>query len=163
MNLSFWLNQQEYRVTLEGTENNVYQAAVGDKKFRVGVEFLGEDELLLNIDGKVFNVTVHSNAFSHSVFLNDRLFRVEMKSGLRALREEKAGHKRLDVKISMPGRVVDVLAGEGEEVEGGQAIIVLEAMKMQNDIKSPRPGKVIKVNFKAGDYVEAGSVLFSME
>jgi len=63
----------------------------------------------------------------------------------------------------MPGRIVKVFVEEGEEVKEGQAVLVLEAMKMQNEIKSPQPGIITKINLAAGDSVQAGSLLFSVE
>lgn len=109
---------------------------VGDKRCDISVEFVGRDELLLNINGKIFNVIVNSNSLSHSVYVNGRLYRIEKGSGLKFLKEEKGKAKKRDVKITMPGRIVQVLAREGEEVREGQAVLVLEAMKMQNEIKS---------------------------
>jgi biotin carboxyl carrier protein len=79
------------------------------------------------------------------------------------LREDKARVRKKDVKITMPGRIVQVLAAAGDPVQEGQPVLVLEAMKMQNEIKSPRPGRISRIHFSAGDYVEAGSILFSVE
>jgi biotin carboxyl carrier protein len=163
MNFSFWLGQKEFRVNLEEKGRSNLQVAVDEKKFDVAVEFIGREELLLNINGKIFNVTVNSNSLSHSVFVNGRLFKVEKRSALKILKEEKGRLKKKEVKITMPGRVIQVLAAEGDEVQEGQAVLVLEAMKMQNEIKSPQVGRIIRINFKAGDYVEAGAVLFSVE
>lgn len=163
MNFSFWLGQKEFKVNLQEKERSTLQVAVDEKKFEVSVEFIGREELLLNVDGKIFNVTVNSNTLSHSVFVNGRLFKIEKKSALKILKEEKGRLKKKDIKIDMPGRIVQVLAAGGDEVQEGQAVLVLEAMKMQNEIKSPQVGRIIRMNFKAGDYVEAGSVLFSVE
>jgi biotin carboxyl carrier protein len=63
----------------------------------------------------------------------------------------------------MPGIIVKVLLAEGENVEEGQAVLILEAMKMQNEIKSPQKGKVTKIIPSAGDSVETGALLFSVE
>ncbi len=163
MNYSFWLGQKEFKVSLEEKGRSVFRVAVDEQPFDVSVELIGQDELLLNIDGKIFNITINSNSLSHSVFVNGRLFRVEKSSALKMLKEEKARLKKKDVKITMPGRVVQVLAAEGDDVREGQAVLVLEAMKMQNEIKSPQVGRIVRMNFRAGDYVEAGSILFSVE
>jgi biotin carboxyl carrier protein len=163
MNFSFWLGQKEFKVNLEEKEGGVFHAAVDEQSFDVSVEFIGREDLLLNINRKIFNVTVNSNSLSHSVFVNGRLFRIEKRSALKILKEEKGRQKKKDIKITMPGRVVQVLAAEGDDVEEGHAVLVLEAMKMQNEIKSPQAGRIVRMNFKAGDYVEAGSILFSVE
>ncbi len=163
MNFLFWLGQREYRVNLEEKKKNALQVWVGEESHDVTVEFIGRDELLLNIDGRIFNIIVNSNTLSHSVFVNGRNFKIEKQSALKILREEKARPKKKDVRITMPGRVVQVLASEGDEVQEGQPVVVLEAMKMQNEIKSPQSGCLTSIHFHAGDYVEAGAVLFSVE
>jgi len=63
----------------------------------------------------------------------------------------------------MPGKVVRVLAREGENVQAGQGIIVLEAMKMQNEIKSPKAGTLQKVLAREGANVNPGEVLAVIE
>ena len=163
MNFQFWLGQREFKVGFEEKGKNVFQARVGDKSYAVSVEFIGRDELLLNVDGRVFNIIVNSNTVSHSVIVNGRNFQVEKRSAVGILREDKGRARKKDVKITMPGRIVQVLAAAGDSVEEGQPILVLEAMKMQNEIKSPRPGRISRIHFSAGDYVEAGSILFSVE
>jgi biotin carboxyl carrier protein len=163
MNFLFWLDRKEVKVGLEPAGGNLLRVTVGDTTYDVCAEFLGQEEVLLNVDGRIFNVIVHSNSLSHSVFVNGRLFRVEKRSALKILREEKGRQKKRDVKITMPGRVVQVMANPGDKVGEGQPVLVLEAMKMQNEIKSPQDGELVRVNFRAGDYVEAGSVLFTVE
>jgi biotin carboxyl carrier protein len=59
----------------------------------------------------------------------------------------------------MPGKVVRVLAREGETVDSGAGILVVEAMKMQNEIKSPKKGTIQKVLVREGAPVNAGDVL----
>ncbi len=63
----------------------------------------------------------------------------------------------------IPGRVVSVLAVEGTEVQRGDGIIVLEAMKMENELKAPRDGVVIRVAVQQGQGVEGGALLATIE
>jgi biotin carboxyl carrier protein len=63
----------------------------------------------------------------------------------------------------MPGKVVRILAREGTEVQAGQGIIVVEAMKMQNELKSPKQGVVQKIEVTEGATVNAGDVLVIVE
>jgi acetyl/propionyl-CoA carboxylase alpha subunit len=163
MNFVFWLEQKEVKVGLETVGDRRIRVSVGDATYDVLAEFIGQEEILLNIDGRIFNVIVHSNSLSHSVFVNGRFFRVEKRLAVRILREERGRQKKKDVKITMPGRVVQVMSSPGDEVQPGQPILVLEAMKMQNEIKSPQAGRLVQVCFQAGDYVEAGSILFTVE
>jgi biotin carboxyl carrier protein len=59
----------------------------------------------------------------------------------------------------MPGRVVRVLVEEGQEVEQGQGVLVLEAMKMENEVAAPRAGTVGRIRVSTGDKVETGEEL----
>jgi pyruvate carboxylase subunit B len=59
----------------------------------------------------------------------------------------------------MPGKVVRLLVREGDDVEPGRSIAVVEAMKMQNELKSPKKGIVRKLLVDEGDTVNAGEVL----
>jgi 3-methylcrotonyl-CoA carboxylase alpha subunit len=61
----------------------------------------------------------------------------------------------------MPGRVVKVMAAVGDKIKKGQALIIMEAMKMEHTIVSPRDGMVERVAFKVGDMVPADAVLFA--
>lgn len=60
---------------------------------------------------------------------------------------------------SMPGKIVRVLAHEGDKISAGQGIAVIEAMKMQNEIKSPKEGMLKKLLVHPGVNVNAGEVL----
>jgi methylmalonyl-CoA carboxyltransferase small subunit len=59
----------------------------------------------------------------------------------------------------MPGKVVKVLVKEGDEVEPGRPLVVVEAMKMENELVAEAPGTVKKVHVQPGDAVEGGAAL----
>jgi biotin carboxyl carrier protein len=59
----------------------------------------------------------------------------------------------------MPGRVVRVLVTEGLDVEAGEGLVVIEAMKMENELKAPRKGRVSEVAVQEGQAVDAGALL----
>jgi biotin carboxyl carrier protein len=163
MNVSFWVDKKEYRLNLNQTRENHIQVFLGKRKYEVTLEFLDPDEILLNIDGKVHNVIINSNATSYSVYLNGRRFLIGKKSVHQILGSKAVKQKKINVQTSMPGRIVKVLMKEGTVVEEGQAVLILEAMKMQNEIKSPQSGRLIKIGPKPGDSVETGALLFSVE
>lgn len=74
----------------------------------------------------------------------------------RAAQDESGPQKLI---ASMPGKVVRVLAHEGDPVVSGQGVVVVEAMKMQNEIRSPRAGVLKKLLAHEGMKVNAGEVL----
>ena len=63
------------------------------------------------------------------------------------------------VKAPIPGNILDVKVKVGDTVKQGDALVVLEAMKMENDIPAPHAGKVVQVCVQKGATVNAGDVL----
>ena len=63
------------------------------------------------------------------------------------------------VETGMPGRVVRVLVSEGDTVEVGDGLVILEAMKMENEVRAPKAGVVARVDVEEGMAVEAGALL----
>lgn len=68
----------------------------------------------------------------------------------------------LSLKSQMPGKVVRILAKEGEAVKPGQTLLIMEAMKMENEIKSEGVGKLLKIHVKEGENLEAGVLLVEL-
>ena len=63
------------------------------------------------------------------------------------------------VTAPMPGNILDVKVKVGDKVENGTALVVLEAMKMENDVVAPVAGTVASINVKKGDTVESGALI----
>ena len=72
-------------------------------------------------------------------------------------------HKVDEIRAPMPGLVLQILAGPGDEVKRGEALLILEAMKMENVIKSPGDGIIGQVSVERGQAVDKGQVLFRMQ
>jgi biotin carboxyl carrier protein len=73
------------------------------------------------------------------------------------------GQGEQSVAAPMPGRVVRVLVGTGDHVSARQALVVVEAMKMENELRAPKAGRVKEVTVTPGTSVEAGRVLVVIE
>ena len=67
------------------------------------------------------------------------------------------------VASPMPGKVVKLLVGPGDEVEDGQPLIVIEAMKMENELRAPTAGVVAEVFVAEGEAVDARTKLIALE
>lgn len=117
------------------------------------------DTLSLLIAGRSYEV--RRDAGAGELILQGERFPVEVRD-LRSLRSRRAirdeqGPKKL--LAPMPGKIVRVLVAEKSEVEAGQGIVVIEAMKMQNELKSPKTGIVTKLLVSEGAAVNAGDPL----
>lgn len=124
------------------------------------------DVLSLLVDGRAYEVKRERTATDLHMWVGSSRFAVELRDprSLRSrmrVREDVAGPKK--ILALMPGRVVRVLVAENSEVEAGQGIVVVEAMKMQNEIKSPKKGIVKKISAIPGEAVNPGDVLAIVE
>ncbi|HKY06218.1 MAG TPA: acetyl-CoA carboxylase biotin carboxyl carrier protein subunit, partial [Blastocatellia bacterium] len=121
-----------------------------------------EEGVYLLLEGdRVYEARVwDSPSGSLNVKLRDRVFDVKIidrKHRRGALDHGLEGQQQL--VAPMPGKVVRVLRAAGDEVEAGQGVVVVEAMKMQNEIKSPRHGRIVEIRVTEGATVNANQVL----
>ena len=163
-----------YQVTLDGVEHRVeitqregdLRVAIDGKELHPDVTNPEPDVLSVVLGGKSHEIKRQSTPVGTRIVIGDAVFDVEV-SDPRSFRQRKrrAGAEEGPQKITspMPGKVVRVIAPEGTEVEAGQGVIVIEAMKMQNELKSPKKGKVQKIVAQQGAAVDAGDVLAIVE
>jgi len=135
-------------------------------EIRVDAVLASRNVLSLLVDGKSFEVKREQMAQDLHLWVGSTRFGVELHDprSLRARKGAAADEKGpRKIVAPMPGRVVRLLAAEQTEVEAGQGVVVVEAMKMQNEIKSPKKGVVKKIVATAGAAVNAGDVLAIVE
>src|SRR6185503_7215541 len=113
------------------------------------------------VGGRTYQAIIDGN----SVSIGGHTFAVEVLDPRRWKREQnqQAGEGRQNIAASMPGKVIRVLVSAGDEVEAGQGLIVVEAMKMQNEMKAARAGIVATLTAREGATVGAGEVLATIE
>ncbi len=166
-----------YIVTHKGEERNIrveechpglYKVLLDGREFLVDYYEPQDNLLSLIIDGKSFEVDIDSSD-------NGELFGVDIQGDhfvLEVVEEKKkklakklsAGVTgRQEIKSPMAGNVLKVLAREGDAVESGQVLLILEAMKMMNEIKAPMAGVVGSVNAKEGVPVTTNELLCVVE
>jgi biotin carboxyl carrier protein len=120
------------------------------------------DVLSLLVDGRAYEIKREQTATDLHLWVGSQPFAVELRDprSLRSRRDspgDVGGPKKL--VCPMPGKIVRVMVEEHAEVEAGQGIVVVEAMKMQNELKSNRTGRVLSVPAKEGATVTAGELL----
>jgi biotin carboxyl carrier protein len=93
-----------------------------------------------------------------------RLFLTVADKRDRAERQRAGvGAGPVEVRAQMPGKIISLLVAPGTEVEAGQSLLVIEAMKMQNELKSPKSGIVSKLLVSEGETVAANHRLVVIE
>jgi biotin carboxyl carrier protein len=113
------------------------------------------------VDGKAYEARLSGE----EIVVNGRRFEFDIEDPRAWNRTggSAGAHGRASITAPMPGKVVRVLATAGEQVEAGQGIVVVEAMKMQNEMKAPRAGRVVTIAVRENDSVNAGAVLATIE
>jgi biotin carboxyl carrier protein len=113
------------------------------------------------MDGRGYEARIEEDPRGMAVVIDGRRFEIAVRDPRRLARGERApdGTAVETVAAPMPGKVVRVLVAPGDEVEAGQGIVVVEAMKMQNELKAARAGRVASVPAKEGATVTAGETL----
>jgi biotin carboxyl carrier protein len=79
------------------------------------------------------------------------------------LEQQGEGSSNVAIEAPMPGKIIDIMVEEGSEVKQGDAIIILEAMKMQNEISSHVSGVVTSISVKKNDSVMKDDVLIEIQ
>src|SRR6267142_2981583 len=116
----------------------------------------------LLVDGRSYEVRQQSTGGGPGIAVGREQFDVSIRDprSLRSRRRsDTAGDGIKKITAPMPGKVVRILVAAGAEVEAGQSVLVIEAMKMQNELKSPKKGILRKIAVGEGSAVEAGQIL----
>jgi acetyl/propionyl-CoA carboxylase alpha subunit len=114
---------------------------------------------LVQLDKITKTIKLKVNGVVQTIELKDRYDLLLEKMGING----SATGKLNSVKAPMPGLIVKVNVATGDVVKSGDALIVLEAMKMENVIKSSGEATVSQVKIKKGDSVEKGQVLIEFK
>lgn len=104
---------------------------------------------------------------AYTVSLNGKRIRVELEDEIATLMKRVGADKATKVhsavvRSPMPGKITRVLVREGELIEAGQGVLLLEAMKMENEIKAPAAGIVKVVHVSESDAVEKNAALIEI-
>jgi|SRR5215813_2951693 len=155
------IDGKSHRLKLERNDGG-WQCELDGRSVALDAVLAGRDVLSVLIDGKAFEIKLERTATDMHLWVGSARYAAELRDprSLRGRRGAGAGEQGAKKLVApMPGKVVRVLAAEKTNVEAGQGVIVVEAMKMQNEIKTPKKGIVQKVLVMEGAPVNAGDVL----
>ena len=122
----------------------------------------------VSVNGIEYQVGIQFDDGKWEVSVDGNLYEVEIdqasRRGQRKKRDSSRGGRASSGLISsaIPGKIVSVLVSEGDKVDSGSVVIVLEAMKMQNEIKAGIDGKVEKIMCEPGERIEANVPLMEI-
>ncbi len=139
-----------------------FDVSVGERTHAIELEEIGEHMARVVCDGLGERVVFHRDGAVLLMHYRGVPVRVEDKTRAATVRQGEAGGDG-KVRASMNGRVVAVLAAIGDQVEAGQPVITLEAMKMEHIHAAPVGGRLAALHVKVGDQVAASRVVAEIE
>ncbi len=165
-----------YWTAVEGEERHIevdgdperFRARIGERSVRVDLQRVqGRSSYSLIVDGRSHDVYVSENCEAVHVSVGPHTYRVEVEDArVRAARQatgrdtDSSGPETL--ASTMPGIVREVLVEPGHQVVKGQALLILEAMKMQNEIRASRDATVQDVHVISDTVVAKGDALVTL-
>jgi biotin carboxyl carrier protein len=165
MTYEILIDGKPHRLELQ-RDGNRWLCTLDGKQIEANAVLSRPNVISLLIDGKGYEVKREQTATDLHIWVSGVRYAAEVRDP-RSLRSRRAaasvaeGPKK--VTAPMPGKVVRLLVNENDQVEQGQGLLVVEAMKMQNELKSPKEGRVQRVFATTGGAVNAGDVLVIVE
>jgi glutaconyl-CoA/methylmalonyl-CoA decarboxylase subunit gamma len=144
-----------------GTGNMKYNVTIQDKSYVVEIEDINARPVIAYVEGMRFEVIPDTNPVGGDAPAELKKEVPDVKS--IDLRRTTSDQKTNEVTAPLPGLVIEVFIKSGDEIEAGQVILIIEAMKMKNSIRSTRTGKIAEVLVNAGQAVVHKQTLVRFE
>ncbi len=149
------------RVEVRGQDGR-YTVVLDGRPLEVDARETGPHFLSVLLGGRSYEVGIEKRPGGYTVVLTDDVVAVDLVDASRAAPARRvSGPAR--IAAPMPGKLVRVLVSPGQDVQAGQGLVVVEAMKMENEIRAPRSGRVKDVPAREGQAVETGALLVVVE
>lgn len=160
------VGDQEREFTFRRRGGELFASWDGHEQ-RIDLSLVGDGAAFsLLVDGRSYDVLADIQGANVTVQMLGERVVVQVEDERERAAHQVAGQKpggRRELRASMPGVVVEVSVGEGDEVAEGDTLVVLEAMKMQNPLQAEAPGRVTRVLIKQGEAVAGGALLLELE
>jgi biotin carboxyl carrier protein len=169
MELEFKVNNRNAVVKEIKREGNILTLAVDDELYDVDIVKVSNQEFSILYKGRSFNIEVIESKEPKHFNVNTLYFKfdvevVDNESRYRQSRLKSAPiNSDNTIRSPMPGKVIKIFVKPGDEVEAGQPLIVLSAMKMESEFKACKRGIVREVPVKEGETVENDQLLVVIE
>jgi len=152
---------QTYTVQLERNADGTLSAIIGERHYALQAQ-PSPHGWILTLDNERYHVYTAASRDERFVQADGNRYRLTVPDKGSERRKSSVGAGGAGLTAQMPGRVREVNVAEGDSVEKGQTLVILEAMKMEIRITAPDKGQVKRVFVKAGEMVERGQLLVEM-
>jgi biotin carboxyl carrier protein len=164
MTYNITIDDKNYRLDLNRADGR-WSCRLDGREVEIDAVLARPDVLSLRIGNQAYEVKCERVAGDTHLWVGSARFAVEVRDprSLRGRVRAVDDHGPRKLTAPMPGKIVRVLVNEGDQVDAGAGVLVVEAMKMQNEIKSPKRGTIQKILVGEGAAVNAGDVLAIVE
>jgi biotin carboxyl carrier protein len=168
MKLRATIDDESFDVELEKSDGQV-TAFVNGRQYDIEMSRPEPGILQIKNEGRIYEARVEQDigiSGPHSVTIKNNEFVVHIADPKRLRGIARAGSSAdgiAEIRTAMHGKVVRILLDAGSEVGEGDAVLIIEAMKMQNELRSPKAGVVKEIRVEEGMTVAAGDVLATIE
>jgi 3-methylcrotonyl-CoA carboxylase alpha subunit len=152
---------EDVRVVTVTPKDGSYEVRVGDQVLLVSARLAARGRLDLEVAGRRLSAHVARSGQRLYVDLAGDSWTLQPPEPRRGRSEGRPDGGSLTA--TMPGRVLDVLVTEGDSVQKGDTLVLLEAMKMELRVQAPSDGQVSRVLCTAGQVVERGHLLVELQ
>jgi biotin carboxyl carrier protein len=158
------IDGKSYRLELNRDEGR-WSCRLDGRELEVDAVLARPDVLSLRIGNQAYEIKSERVGSDWHLWVGSTRFAAELRDPRSLRGRARSGDASGPRKIvaPMPGKIVRLLVGEGDEVTAGAGVAVMEAMKMQNEIKSPKKGVVQKILVSEGAAVNPGDVIAIVE
>lgn len=158
------IDGKSYRLELNHVDGR-WSCRLDGRELEVDAVLVRPDVLSLRVGNTAYEVKSEPSENDLNLWVGNTRFAAEIRDPRSLRGRARAGddHGPRKITAPMPGKVVRLMVREGDEVEQGAGVAVVEAMKMQNEIKSPKKGTVRKILVNESTAVNAGDVLAIIE
>lgn len=167
MKLNAEISDSRHEIEIKRHGDRVF-ASIDGREYDVEFSEPEPNVYLIKHSGRIFQVSVEPNAASGvtktRVGSEEFTVRITDPKRLRGTADADGAVDGIaEIKTAMPGKVVRILVAVAADVEKGDGIVVVEAMKMQNELKAPKSGTVKEIKVAEGSTVAAGETLVTVE
>ncbi len=164
----------EFIVTVNGAKKDIRffdgnEIFINNVKHQYELLKLSSDSYLLKLDNTFYEIpSVINNNGKSLITAGSENFEVVVRSYLQEkaagiIEQKNKSLHGMEVRAPMPGMIIKIKTTEGSGVEHGDAVLILEAMKMENEVRTPSGGILKKIYVREGETVEKGTTLFLIE
>ena len=159
---------QKKQIPVEVIEQNGnFRLTIGEKTFTVNAIRPDPQFFSLLVEGESYEVALEKRDSNFEAHFHNGTISFELVEARKFKASELAKKSvpvgPLKIHAPMPGKIVKIAVTENTEIKEGDALLIMEAMKMQNELKAPRTGKVLQILISEGAPVSSQQVLIVME